>query len=50
MLTGYFAIRQALGLQVPPPHTESRILAGRRRTEVTDQKIIETYTGQYAHA
>lgn len=49
MLTGHSAIRKELGLAVPSPQTESHIAAGRRRTEVTEEKVIENYTRQYAH-
>ncbi len=49
MLTGHSAIRKELGLEVPPPQTESHIAAGRRRTEVAEEKVIENYTRQYAH-
>ena len=34
----------------PAPHTESHILGGRRRTEVTDHRVVETYSRQYTHA
>lgn len=50
MLTGHSALIEALGLAVPAPQTESHILGGRRRTEVTDHRVVEIYSRQYAHA
>lgn len=50
MLTGHTALLQDLNLAVPAPHTESHILGGRRRTEVSEHRVVETYSRQYAHA
>jgi hypothetical protein len=50
MLTGQAALVADLGLSVRPPHTESRILGARRRTETGDSGTIETYSKEYAHA
>lgn len=50
MLTGQAALVAELKLKVRPPHTESRILGARRRTETSETGAIETYPKEYAHA
>lgn len=50
MLTGQAALLAELKLPVRPPHTESRILGARRRTETSETGTVETYSKEYAHA
>jgi len=50
MLTGQSALVSDLKLAVRPPHTESRILGARRRTDTGETGAVETYSKQYAHA
>ncbi len=45
---GHAWLRQELGLAVPPPATESYIVAGARRTELHAGRIVELYPRQYA--
>lgn len=40
-------LRRELALTVPPPATESYLVAGARRTEVHGPRTIELYPGQY---
>ena len=40
-------LRRELALAVPPPATESYLVAGARRTEVHGSRTIELYPGQY---
>lgn len=50
MLTGQAALAAELKLAVRPPHTESRILGARRRTETSETGTVETYSKEFAHA
>jgi hypothetical protein len=50
MLTGQAALVAEFNLSVRPPHTESRILGARRRTETSETGTVETYSKEYAHA
>lgn len=50
MLTGYSALLADLDLEVPEPHTQSRIVGTVRRSEVTPAKTAETYPKKHLHA
>jgi hypothetical protein len=50
VLTGQAALVADLNLPVRRPHTESRILGARRRTETGENGTVETYSKAYAHA
>jgi hypothetical protein len=50
MLTGQAALVAELNLSVRPPHTQSRILGARRRTETSETGTVETYSREYTHA
>ncbi len=45
---GQIALREILGLTVPPPAVESYVVAGARRTEVHGHRVIEHYPLRYA--
>lgn len=44
---GQTALRNLLGLRVPPPSVESYIVAGRRQTEVHGSRTVEYYPKTY---
>ncbi|MGC1421570.1 MAG: Fic family protein [Terracidiphilus sp.] len=46
--TGLCRLIEDLNLQVPPPATQSEIVAGARRTVAADGKILEQYPKDYA--
>lgn len=45
---GHMWLRSHLGLRVPAPYTESYAIAGARRTEAIDDRVIELYPRAYA--
>lgn len=45
---GHVALREMLGLRVPPPAVESYVGPGMRRTEVHGGRVLELYPKQYA--
>ncbi|PZU56410.1 MAG: cell filamentation protein Fic [Sphingobium sp.] len=47
-MLGHMWLRAALALQGPPPHTESYLVAGARRTEVIAGRTVELYPRSYA--
>jgi hypothetical protein len=50
MLTGHAALISELGLEVPPPFTQSRISGTVRRSEVHADRCLETFPKKHLHA
>lgn len=44
---GQAALREMLGLRIPPPAVESYVATGARRTEVHAGRVVETYPKRY---
>ncbi|MFG1351324.1 Fic family protein [Xanthobacter autotrophicus] len=47
-LIGHGWLRAHFGLRVPPPFTESYAVAGARRRDVSDRRVVEFYPRSYA--